>query len=668
MIWHIFKKDLRLLWPIALVVAAVQFVNAALLCSGGQFERATIAYTHLGWVSNDALPAVSLFGLVILVIAVLQQDRFPGTTQDWLTRPVMRSRLLGAKLLFIMLVGLVPIMLSDVAMGIAAHLRTTDVVAASLTRAACLFGFVCLPAILVGMVTRSLTDAMLLTVAVVVVLVLELIGFSQRRMQLPLLDSGYAWTVTLGLLLANMVAALVMVPLQLRWRSTNRVKWIAIAYLCVAPAVVFLPWGVGFGLQRALDGPTDPSLSVQVDPDREISFTAPRSGITPDVVETVYSQRDLLDTRFATLTVPVAQAASQQDEAWIVDYGRATVLDPATGLPMSSTDQSVFGLGYLGDKPGKPSVYVQMSGALFVKARAHHAVVRATLFLTALHRVTRQPVTMLDGGSIDDFSRCGFGSRPALRCVSTRPVGTCYRYIYPEVEHRDPLRGFSCMKANYVPWPMPFWRDPYYTTEIMNGFGTDALVLLNYVPATHFVRVIEFELDKAVDKTYGASQSVDGIGQAARFANPGAMVIDSHGTLFVVDGKDSVIRKVTTTGEVTTYAGRAGHIGKSDGQGHEVLFNHPQGIAVDLADNLYVADTGNAVIRKISPTGIVSTIAGASPTASSGGVLLTAPTHVVLARDGTIYVIDRNGSGDSVLRKVAPNGTVSAVAGPEGGN
>ena len=99
MIWHIFRKDVRLLWPLATPVAALQLLNAGLLIGGGRFARSSMgAMSDLGWVSNIVLPGVALLGLVVLVMAVIQQDRLPGTTQDWLTRPIPRSRLLGVSL------------------------------------------------------------------------------------------------------------------------------------------------------------------------------------------------------------------------------------------------------------------------------------------------------------------------------------------------------------------------------------------------------------------------------------------------------------------------------------------------------------------------------------------------------------------------------------------
>ena len=130
-----------------------------------------------------------------------------------------------------------------------------------------------------------------------------------------------------------------------------------------------------------------------------------------------------------------------------------------------------------------------------------------------------------------------------------------------------------------------------------------------------------------------------------------------------------MIRKVTPAGEVGTFAGMAQHTGRNDGVAREARFTRPHGIAIDSADSLFVADSGNGLIRKITPAGVVTTLMGI--TGGTGNRMeplrFNNPRGVVCAPDGTLYVIDSNAvaNGDSVVRKVSPAGVVSTVAGPE---
>jgi sugar lactone lactonase YvrE len=114
----------------------------------------------------------------------------------------------------------------------------------------------------------------------------------------------------------------------------------------------------------------------------------------------------------------------------------------------------------------------------------------------------------------------------------------------------------------------------------------------------------------------GRTNSVDGVASSARFEDPYAVAVDGSGNLYVADATDHSIRKVTSTGTVTTLAGLGGSFGSTDGTGTTARFRGPLGIAADSAGNVYVADSGNSTVRKITSAGVVTTLAG---TAGQGG-------------------------------------------------
>jgi sugar lactone lactonase YvrE len=164
----------------------------------------------------------------------------------------------------------------------------------------------------------------------------------------------------------------------------------------------------------------------------------------------------------------------------------------------------------------------------------------------------------------------------------------------------------------------------------------------------------------------GGHGNADGVGASARFRGPLGVVSDpATGTLWVTDGSNHTIRRVDAKGAVTTIAGNAHVIGNADGPGSQALFSVPAGIARDGAGNLYVCDLGSHVIRKIATDGTVSTVAGlANVAGTADGAGSTArfrgPQGIAVAPDGTLYVAD---TGNHTIRKISPQGVVSTFAG-----
>ena len=164
----------------------------------------------------------------------------------------------------------------------------------------------------------------------------------------------------------------------------------------------------------------------------------------------------------------------------------------------------------------------------------------------------------------------------------------------------------------------------------------------------------------------GSQGSVDGIGSAARFFGPFGMAVDGQGNTYVGDSWGRRIRKISPTGVVTTFAG-PGPGGYADGTAANASFGDTRGLAVDSDGNVYACDTGYSSIRKITPAGVVTTLAGPGASGGQGttdgvgsAARFRAPRGLAVDLNKNVYVAD---SDNHTIRKITPAGVVSTLAG-----
>jgi sugar lactone lactonase YvrE len=161
------------------------------------------------------------------------------------------------------------------------------------------------------------------------------------------------------------------------------------------------------------------------------------------------------------------------------------------------------------------------------------------------------------------------------------------------------------------------------------------------------------------------SGSADGVGSAARFDYPSAVAADNAGNLYVADTDNHTVRKIViSTGAVTTLAGAAGSPGNADGTGPAAHFNNPSGVAVDGAGNVYIADTLNHTLRKVTSAGVVSTLAGLSGSAgfadgAGSAARFSGPQGLAIDGSGRLYVADTN--NDSIRQVEISTGSVTTI-------
>lgn len=162
----------------------------------------------------------------------------------------------------------------------------------------------------------------------------------------------------------------------------------------------------------------------------------------------------------------------------------------------------------------------------------------------------------------------------------------------------------------------------------------------------------------------GQASSSNGSGSGATFNNPKAVTADADGNVYVCDTDNALIRKITPAGVVTTFAGGGPGGGSTNGTGTAASFQEPIGITIDASGNLYVADRGNGLIRKITPAAVVSTFAGGGSGDGTNGTGTNAsffgPVGLTTDKNGNIYVAEQAGCR---VRKITPSAVVSTLAG-----
>jgi sugar lactone lactonase YvrE len=231
--------------------------------------------------------------------------------------------------------------------------------------------------------------------------------------------------------------------------------------------------------------------------------------------------------------------------------------------------------------------------------------------------------------------------------------------------------------TSYSTWPATYWIFLHGTNGWVVGGGGWVTITAGQTTNVTFAASSTtgsiigndprtyFTLAGAVTN-YG---SADGFGSAARFGNPWSPIVDSIGNVYVADAWSDTIRKITPSGLVSTFAGQAGVQGSADALvGTNASFNNPFGLAIDSSNNLYVADTGNYIIRKITPSGAVSTLAGSAgnPGSANGtgnSAQFNFPLGVAVDTNGNVYVAE--GSNEDI-RKITPAGLVTTFAGLAG--
>jgi hypothetical protein len=493
LIWHIFKKDVRLLWPWALALAIAQAASATLAVVlghfGGPFELNVIAYYF---------PFLVLLGLVVLTIAVVHQDPLSGLRQDWLVRPIHRRDLLLAKTVFVLLIIHAPVLILDVLEQLALHLPLLGSLGSAAARGITLLCALTLPALLLGAVTASLTEALLFGLLVSIGCTVAYVGAFLIILKPPSLASGVYW---LGPVCADVVivigAALTLAFVYSRRRLlTARFLGVAVVLLALG-ASAWMPFNLAFAIQQQLSRSSgeQEGISIRFEPSHTpvaqerraaaaLDSAAVRGASTADGAA---SGLPSINRSNALLRLPLrVSGLPRHSILWADRVSLRLIGSDGTTLYRGTGICERFGVG-MGRVCREYSLEVRESGsegsstpveqelnlptAVYARFKDRPAALELTYSLTLLTQGSTQTMgTTNDIRSLPALGSCATridsdGDELELRCLSTTVPPSCATLVLEDLRSATQNPQVHLCMPNYSPFPLNI-------RDVLNRFGT----------------------------------------------------------------------------------------------------------------------------------------------------------------------------------------------------
>ncbi len=459
MIWHIFKKDLRLLWPFVTAIAAVWWIEMLLDFRLGLFGESPVLLSLA-----ELMLIVGIFGTMFLVVAIVHLDSVPGVRQDWLVRPVPRGKLLFEKVLFALILVVGPVSAANVFHGIASGFGAWSALGAA-GAAAAIFSFLfVLPFFALGSVTENMTTAFVFgcactAAAALLTTTINELNSSAHGTIVTAMSSGLWWiALTLQLALV-VVGAGVVLYLQYFHRRTTTGRFVIGAFGILFLAVWLLPWRPAFAIERHFSAQPMAAAGVELAFDPGLGKFKSPSGVS-DSLRAVRMNPDL-----ANVFLPLLSAGIPNDSILLSDRADFYIFSEGRQIYHGVGDSLEIDAGRENLSSKRVYQEVEVPMPVYSGLRDKPAAVRANYSLTLFRLANSYSLPALNGSErMPELGWCETQVNEAetaveLRCIQLSKAPICGTIFLENVSTgaRNPLHsicssayGLSRNLASYV--------------------------------------------------------------------------------------------------------------------------------------------------------------------------------------------------------------------------
>ena len=507
MVWHIFRKDWKLLWIFVVAVALLHWISAVIRFKLGFFNEDEFLE-----MLSRYLPSLAVFGSMFLIAAIVHLEAIPGARQDWLTRPIPRRSLLLEKLLFVVIMVEGPIFAANLAQGLANGFSWRSSLLSTAWYVAFLFFFIILPILSFASVTRNMTEAFILACGCTLIIATFLtlsgsMNYSAHGTLISVTHSGVGWIGEVFRFALISVAACVILGVQYLRRKTVWARFFVVLFGSLLLVSTYLPWGPVYAIEERLSPRPGAGVGTELTFNQAQGRFKSPSGL---LVSAANGQRRG-DEHAAEVFLPLQVAGVRNDAILLVDRVEM-YLSGQDGRALYHGTGEPFEVAREGPNPREEPVYQQIEIPRLVYRSARDQAVQAradySVTLFGLRRSYSLPA--LDGDErMPAWGRCETkmdeaGTNVELRCMEPGKGPICGTAFLENASSgaQNPPRSFC--ESEYRPFgdrPLPdnFARFginlPFRDPSGLAKFPVDGsqlpqsrVVIRVYEPEDHFTR------------------------------------------------------------------------------------------------------------------------------------------------------------------------------------